>query len=53
MKDKDNSYIKSEFMNMRNRALIGLNIESAKEANSIKMSIFTTNLDFTVKFIKE
>jgi len=39
MADKENTVIRSEFMNMRNRSLIGLNVDSAKELNSIKISI--------------
>lgn len=39
MADKENTVIRSEFMNMRNRSLIGLNVDSAKELNSIKICI--------------
>lgn len=53
MMEKASTEIKSEFMNMRNRSLIGLQVDSTKDSNSIKMSIYTTNLDFVVKFIKE
>lgn len=40
-------------MNMRNRSLIGLNVDSNPDSNNIKMTLFTINLDFAVKFIKE
>jgi len=45
MMEKASTEIKSEFMNMRNRSLIGLQVDSTKDSNSIKMSIYTTNLD--------
>ena len=46
MADKENTVIRSEFMNMRNRSLIGLNVDSAKELNS-KQPIWTLQLNLS------
>ena len=40
---------------MRNRDLIGMDVQPVKDPNSLtlRMTLYTTNIDFTVKFFKE
>jgi len=52
MVDKAQTTIQSEFMNMRNQQLIGLQVDTLAN-NQVRMRLFTTNLDFIVKFTRE
>mmetsp|Transcript_58727 Transcript_58727/g.127527 ORF Transcript_58727/g.127527 Transcript_58727/m.127527 type:complete len:123 (+) Transcript_58727:634-1002(+) len=52
MVDKQFTWINAEFMNMRNRALIGFKVDSL-ENNQVRILVNTTNLEFIVKLVKE